>query len=92
MLAVMGVLLRVVSLSFQPRSTTESRVRTFDAVVRGARTSAMSSGRAFTVAVSANNRVVEFTALANGTVVYGAEPPADSVEVPLLWEVHASRP
>lgn len=92
MLAMMGVLLSVASLAIQPRTNDASRVRAFGAVVRGARTSAIRAGDNVTVAVSADDRVVEFTALANGTVVYGAEPPADSAEVPVLWEVHANRP
>lgn len=91
-LAMAGIMLSVAALSLRPTESGVVRARTFGQVLRGARARALRESRAISVAVSSGSGVVEFTVLRNGAAVYDAPPPADSLQVPVLWEVYAAPP
>jgi hypothetical protein len=89
---MIGAMLGVASLAIRPQATDVARERTFGALVRGARTKALREGRAVSLQVSFDSRLIELTVLSSGSVVYGSAPPPDSAEVPVRWEVRGNDP
>ncbi len=87
-LAMLGVMLSVAALAIHRAESRAVPSRTFGAVRRDARSRAMRENRTVSLAVSISDTLLQFAVLTNGSITYDSTPPADSVQVEVVWEAH----